>query len=157
MFSPSSYCVIFKHVMTPKPTVLQTTFHSSRLIPFLHLLALALALVRPHRHHRLPSPPPSSAHAIFHTTAIFLSHQTPKLLTTLMPMHRRPCFSCSPCAFSLVKSAAPLTFPPSFSPGDHSQTQTQMPFLPYTTSYEYMFTADADIATPFFIYCRDPD
>jgi len=32
-----------------------------------------------------------------------------------------------------------------------------MLFLPYTASYEYTFTADADAATPFFIYCQDPD
>ena len=159
LFSPSSYCVIFECVTTPKPTVLQTTFHSSRLIPFLHLLALALALalVCPHRHHRLPLPLPSSAHTIFCTTAVSSSHQPPKLLTTSMPTHRQLRFYCSPCAFLLVESVAPLAFPPSFSPGDHSQTQTQMLFLPYTASYEYTFTADADTATPFFIYCRDPD
>ena len=149
--------MIFERVTTPKPTVLQMTFRSSHLVPFLRLLALTLALVRPCRHHRLLSPPPSSAHAIFCTTAVSLSHQTPKLSTTSMPKHRRLRFSRSPCAFLLVKSVAPLAFPPSFSPGDHSQTQTQTPFLPYTASYEYTFTADTDTATPFFIYCRDPD
>ena len=143
--------------MTPKPTVLQTTFCSSYLVPFLRLLALALALVHPRHHHRLPSSPPSSAHAIFRTAAISSSHQPPKLSTTSMPTHWRPHFSRSPRAFSLVKSAAPLAFPPSFSSGDHSRTQTQTPLLPYTTSYEYTFTVDADAATPFFIYCRDLD
>jgi len=151
-FSPSSYCVIFKRVTTRKPAVLRTTFRSSRLVLFLRLLTLALALVRPRRHHRLLSSPPSSAHAIFHTTIVPSSHQPPKLLTTSMPTHQRPRFSRSPRAFSLVKRAAPLAFPPSFSSGDHSQTQTQTPFLPYAASYEYTFTIDADTATPVFLF-----